>query len=411
MSQNRLLWMGVGLVALIWLLLSLLGLALVLILALVEPGTAATGALVTLGGMSLVSLLLAGSLLLATQRAWRGQPSAPWRPRRLGLPLGLGFLLTLALGILIPSEQQTSLLFMPVHAGMIVLSAALLMMGAALAAGSTSPTRRQWALTLSWGALATVPAIVLELLAALVTLIGLAVFMTLLPDGQATLEAWRQQLEALQASGQPLSYEQVQAWLRSPYILGTLALLLGLVTPVTEELLKTLPLILLTRRERGASLPRAYLWGLACGAGFAMIEGIGNGGTGLGASMGGWLSGIISRVPASAMHMLTSGLIGLGWAYAWRRQYGRLLLAYGLALGFHSLWNFLAVSLMGSIALADITPVPGTAMLSGLLLSMLALTALVLVPLLPLGLRLLDERTSVMRSPDEPGNTVGTMAL
>jgi len=422
MSQRIASWTGIGLVAALWLLFSLLGLGLSLVLSLAAPlASVRNGAPVTLGGMSLLSLLLAGGLLYTAWGALHDRPSSAWFPAKTWLWLAGLALLTLVLGFLTPARWQTTWLFVPIHAGQIVFTALALMAVAATAAGPASPTRRQWSLTLSWGTLSTLPAIFLELFAGMTTLILLATFMALLPDGRATLEAWAKQMEALQATG-TIDPAVIQEWLRSPYILGTLAFMLGLVTPVLEELIKALPVALLTRQERGASLTHAYLWGLACGAGFAMLEGIGNGGSSLGTASGGWLTGVLSRVPASAMHMLTSGLIGLGWAYAWRRKYGRLALAYLLAMGFHGLWNLMAVMLMGGTAFIGTSVTPGlpegVSLFALLVLGSQALSALLLVPLLPLALRRLDplSQPSAAELPDErladePGESAGAMAL
>ncbi len=422
MSQRTASWIGIGLVAALWLLLSLLGLGLSLVLFLAAPlSRVRSGAPVTLGGMSFLSLLLAGGLLYTAWGALHGRPSSSWLPAKTWLWLGGLALLTLVTGGLIPAHWQTSWLFTPIHTGQIIFTALTLMAAAASAAGPASPTRRQWTLTLSWGAFSTLPAIFLELVAGVTTLMILAVLMVLLPDGQAILETWQKQLEALQATG-TIDPAIVQEWLRSPYILGTLAFMLGAVTPVLEELIKTLPVALLTRREKGASLTRAYLWGLACGAGFAMIEGIGNGGSSLGTASGGWLTGVLSRIPATAMHMVTSGLVGLGWAYAWRGKYGHLGLAYLLAMGFHSLWNLLAVSLLGGTAFINTSVTPGLpegiSLLALLALGIQAISALLLVPLVPLALRRLDPLPPVLtpaipdeRASDESGEPAGTMAL
>lgn len=405
MSKRQLAWLTTGILALGWLLLSLgcVGAALIAGLA-PEALRLRSGGPVLVAGMGGLSLVLAAGWLIAARNGFLGRISLPWRPRRAWAVVGVLLFITLSLALVLPVRWHTSLLFTPVHAGLIVLTTLILLFVAAYAAGPhLAPTGRQWLLTLGFGALSALPAIVLELIALVLVITSAVVFVSILPGGTAYLEQLQVLIEQLRSLDLEGSQSLIIDFLRSPLILSVLLVAFGLVAPLTEELVKTALVPFLVWRERGASLTRAYLWGLACGAGFAMLEGIGNGGTSLGnESWGAWASGIATRIPASAMHMLVSGLIGIGWAYFWRGQRWRLPLFYFLAITFHGLWNTFAVGMIGGSAFAVDDPLSLLAgngwvpqlivVISFLGLGLLVLVALIGAPLLPLTLRRVDER-------------------
>jgi PrsW family intramembrane metalloprotease len=82
-----------------------------------------------------------------------------------------------------------------------------------------------------------------------------------------------------------------------------------------------------------------FLFGVAAGAGFAIVEGILNGTLALRIS-GSWASLMIFRGSAAAMHCLASGLVGLGWqAIIVERRWLRGLGLGLLAVILHGAWN------------------------------------------------------------------------
>jgi RsiW-degrading membrane proteinase PrsW (M82 family) len=110
----------------------------------------------------------------------------------------------------------------------------------------------------------------------------------------------------------------------------------ALVAPVVEELTKPLAVILLARRLRGPA--EAFLVGMACGVGFAIIENM------LYEAAGGrmWAAIATLRAIGGVLHPLNAGLVAVGWygvrhglPGAWRRLIG----LFGLAVGFHAIWN------------------------------------------------------------------------
>jgi len=124
--------------------------------------------------------------------------------------------------------------------------------------------------------------------------------------------------------------------LRSPAALFLLAQL-AVVAPIVEEAVKPLGVIILGRRIQ---TPRdALLIGMACGAGFAIIENIMYEGGGIPL----WWTGItVVRGIGGALHPFGAGLVSLGWFGVFHKQEGawrQLVRYYSIAVGAHALWN------------------------------------------------------------------------
>jgi hypothetical protein len=124
----------------------------------------------------------------------------------------------------------------------------------------------------------------------------------------------------------------------SPAVLTLIVVIFVVVAPLIEELLKGLGVLFLGYRLRGEA--EALLWGVACGAGFALGESLFNGSV----ALEGWSAVMIMRWGATLMHCLGSGIMGLGWHHAIvSKRPWRLLGAYGASAGLHALWNGAAI--------------------------------------------------------------------
>ncbi len=137
----------------------------------------------------------------------------------------------------------------------------------------------------------------------------------------------------------------------SPPLLVAGAGIFVVVAPLVEEFIKPLAVPLLSRQlgERA----EAFLWGVACGAGFSAAEGLLNGGV----ALEGWGVVMVMRWGSTLMHALASGLMGLGWyGLLVDRRPGRLLASYGASVGVHALWNGTAVALIALSAWAVLSP-------------------------------------------------------
>jgi hypothetical protein len=160
-----------------------------------------------------------------------------------------------------------------------------------------------------------------------------------------------------------------------------IVLVFVVLAPLIEEFLKALGVLLLGYRLRGRA--EAWVWGVACGAGFALAESLFNGSI----ALEGWGAVMLIRWGASLMHCVASGIMGLGWhdALASRRPW-RLLTAYARSTGIHALWNAAAVGVAVPSLLAVSTPdnmlaqgVAGLILLGSLALLVLLTLSMVVV--------------------------------
>jgi hypothetical protein len=295
-----------------------------------------------------------------------------------------------AVGVLLfPGAPADSPLFAVFHLAMIALPALLLFSFATLAAGRRAAlTWRQATVGVTAGALSTLFAMVAELIGFVLIAGFVAAVTPLVPGGQAELERLLGLLEPLLQQPAPvMTEEEILRLVASPVILAVLVLILAVLTPVIEEFAKTITLSFITYRQR-PDRARAFLWGVACGLGFALIEGAFNGALSMNSTEE-WAAGVAMRIPATAMHALTSGLIGLGWGYFWqKRKRWMLPLGYLASIVFHGVWNFNAVTIIGGTAVTELAAdfsLPGNLLLYGgggflLLLATLAPVGLIALP-------------------------------
>lgn len=112
----------------------------------------------------------------------------------------------------------------------------------------------------------------------------------------------------------------------------------ALQAPIPEEIAKALSLPLFGR-GRITDERKALMLGLISGAGFAVLENMLY--EGLYAQYNGWSWGGITllRGIGSVLHPLCTAIIAVGWFRAREGGVGKLLRAYALAVGLHTLWN------------------------------------------------------------------------
>ncbi|MFQ5459278.1 MAG: hypothetical protein ACE5EL_00640, partial [Anaerolineae bacterium] len=138
-------------------------------------------------------------------------------------------------------------------------------------------------------------------------------------------------------TGAPPDAASLSELLLRPVVLVAILGMLGALGPIAEELVKLGGVAL----RRPASRHRAWLFGVAAGAGFGVTEAIALGSMALDA----WAASILVRATAMLMHATTTGLAGLGWYFAvaeGRRGPGLGLVA--IAMATHMLWNTLVVT-------------------------------------------------------------------
>jgi hypothetical protein len=284
-----------------------------------------------LGGQGLSSLLGRPSRLLCP------------RPKRRNSAVGLLvlFVLSVVTGqIILVTDFFASLVFPPFHVLGAALPALIVMafVGQRLTSAAVPVRWREIVLQIGSGAfLATFLALGLEATFGLFTLFAVLLVVALTPNGMAWLQELTANLQDPLWIADPINLSQV---LLSPPIAIALVLIFVIIAPLGEELFKPLGVALMSYRRPGAA--RAFLWGVAGGAGFAIAEGLFNAAIALES----WSVVVLLRMGSTLMHCLGSGLMGLGWYYLLRtRRPWHILATYAASVGLHVLWNVGAVGM------------------------------------------------------------------
>ena len=118
-----------------------------------------------------------------------------------------------------------------------------------------------------------------------------------------------------------------------------LLIVIAVLAPLDEEFCKGFGVRLLKRHN--PSRYQAFLWGLASGAGFGMVEANAYGAGAFNQSPYRWWDGVLLRGAASSLHALTSSIVGIGWFYLFRGSRKRFAGCYLLAVSLHGSWNAL----------------------------------------------------------------------
>lgn len=358
---------------------------LLILLTLILPKESDSPVPVILVSVGVIALTLGIGLLSAGLSGMR-HLSSPTCYTKWGWLVFLALTVGLILVTLpVPGDWQKRPLFAPIHLGMAAMPAFLLLSLATLAAGrQRTLSLREFIVTASGGAMTTLLALPVEIIGFVISAIIVIIAALVIPGGAAEVEHLSTVLEQW-AVTPPAQAEEVLTTIATPVALATLALTLAVIAPLIEELGKTLVMGVMGIWKR-PGLTRAFLWGAACGLGFAIVEGVSNGAGGLG-EVAGWLGGMGARALATSMHMLTSGVIGLGWGFFWRKRRWALPLAYVGAVTFHGLWNFNIIAIIGGIGvglqaspLGFAVAVAGVGMAS--ILVLFAPLALIIIPLL-----------------------------
>jgi RsiW-degrading membrane proteinase PrsW (M82 family) len=182
-------------------------------------------------------------------------------------------------------------------------------------------------------------ALTAEIILGLLVLFGLFLVVGLTPGGLIRLEEW---LAHIQDPIFVQSPENLRELLFFPPVIITLVVVFVILGPIIEELVKPLGILLMSYRRPAPA--QAFLWGLASGAGFALVENLFNTTLALEA----WFFIMLLRTGATAMHCLATGLTALGWQrFLAERRPWKLLGAYSLSVVIHALWNALVIGISG----------------------------------------------------------------
>jgi RsiW-degrading membrane proteinase PrsW (M82 family) len=331
-------------------------------------GVAAGGLLVGAVGIGLPVLLRTGqaltilvasgsilglSLLLGSAAAWQAwesmqsRPSSPFRPRRVWIGVAL-FAVAVVVGRWVLNHPPLDLLALPVAHLTATALPPLTIVGLVAHSLPGATRKRQMVLQLASGAfLSTLVAMVLEALLIAGLIFGVLILVAAQPGGQELLQELARRLADPAILQDPA---QIAAAAHSPWVWVALLAVVSGAVPLIEESFKTVGVGLMLYRRPGRE--EAFLWGLASGAGFAMVESALNSVLGL----AGWASAVLMRVPASLMHCFTGALMGLAWQAVFvERQRRRGLALFAGSLTLHGVWNAAAIA-VGLLSLDQQAP-------------------------------------------------------
>ncbi len=325
--------------------------------------------------VSVMALTVVVGLGLAWQarQAIKHRESRAFEPRRIWLWALLFVLLVGAGQMILASGRVPRAAFPFIH----VAAGALppLFFLTAVGRGLGSVTRnRDVVLEVGSGAfLSTFLAVCIEL-AFLVVLVGAVLgVMIMKSDGLVVIQDLIAEISGPDWVADPSSLAPLA---RSPIVVAAVVLAVALIVPLVEEAVKTAGVGL--RMYRQPSLPEALLWGVACGAGFALVEGLLNTIAGLDA----WAAVVLLRVGATLLHCFTGALMGVAWyLLVRRRQVWRALGLFLTSVMVHGLWNLLSVTMsLRSLATLDdqASPVPHPSLGAGELVAPSLLIAMAL---------------------------------
>jgi hypothetical protein len=199
--------------------------------------------------------------------------------------------------------------------------------------------QKTWGL-LNFSAFITMPVIIV--FEGLLLVIGATGLMVWLSKRQeyATLVDQLKNLMYVNLDSAKLLLDQYESLIREPVVIGLLVLVIALIVPLVEELLKPLAIWFFIKKQW--SPHEGFIAGMVCGGAFAVVESL----IALAsADSGSWLVLVAARSGTALLHIVTAGLSGWALTSSWLDgKYLRVGVAYLVAVFLHGLWNFLAIS-------------------------------------------------------------------
>jgi RsiW-degrading membrane proteinase PrsW (M82 family) len=332
--QRRVLWLIVGVAGGALGLLGVAGGLLALAFVLAGGGTPTAAESLPVAGLMALGLGLGVPLALQGWAGWRARPSRPFGPSRV-LWMWLALMLLVGLGAAVSSLSLVpALLLPPIHVVTMALPPLIVLwlVGRALR-GMGGSWREVVAGMAGGGILGLGSALIGEGLIAFALAVAVTAVVLMMPGGAERIAAL---MTDLQDPAWVTDLDNLLPFLLSPAVAISLLGLFSIPVPLIEETFKTLAAGVVARWVRPQPT-RAFLWGVAAGAGFALTENLFNGALGGAES---WALGVLARFGATVMHCLTGGLVGWGWGQLWTaRRPLRLLGSYAAAVIVHGLWN------------------------------------------------------------------------
>lgn len=341
---------------------------------------------------------LGGALAWQAIAALRRQPSRPFRLPSV-LLLILIYIPVVAIGqLLISFDFFPALTFPAFHIAAASLPALVIL---AFASHTFQPMNLRWReiiVQLSSGAfLSSTIAFIAEIIAAGIIFFTAFLITALTPGGSDLLKELTTNLQNPSWLQNP---NNVQEILFLPPVFITLILVFVVVAPLVEEFAKVIGITLMSYRR--PLQMEIFIWGLASGAGFALVENFFN--TVLALDV--WAVVILLRFGGTIMHCLGTGLIALGWhSVREKRGVWQLIGLYALSVTIHATWNGAVIGMAGmSVFVMDSTNEIVVGLMRDISFVLLALLVVLTIALI-ITLVILTRRLRAAQKPIIPPTT------
>ncbi len=338
---RRVLWLIVGIAGIVLIPLGLGGGLVVLTLVPASGGTLTAADALPAAAMAALGLGLGVPLVLHGWAGVRAQVSRPFNPAHIGW-LWLALVLLIGLGAAIGVLPWASPLFLaPIHVLVMALPPLIMLWVVGRALDGTGGGWREVVVAVAGGGVLGMGASLIGEVLVVVTVVAfVALVASTVPGGPERIAALARDLRDPAWQGDSSNLFEL---LLSPAAVICILGVFSILVPLIEESCKTLAAGVVARWIRPHAA-RAFLWGVAGGAGFALVENMFSGALG---GVEGWALGAVARFGTSVMHCLTGGLVGWGWGQLWTRRRPRYLLgAYAAAVAVHGLWNTAAMGVV-----------------------------------------------------------------
>lgn len=160
----------------------------------------------------------------------------------------------------------------------------------------------------------------------------------------------------------------------------------SLLAPVAEEFGKSLGVRFMMHPN--TTRAQCFLLGAFAGAGFGFLESLLYGLAGVGDDLSFWWAIMLIRGGSTSLHVICTGLAGVGWWYWTRARRHRVALAlFGTAMLIHATWNAFATVLESRILFLDTIDSTLLEVISYVIIAAFSLVMIAAIPTIARGLR------------------------